>query len=226
MERIRNRRNRVVFVLAVAAVLWMSSHRAIDGFAPGASAQLANRAVEQMLPLTSISGDANLDGRIRGRITVDEASLIEGDWNGDGFDILSFRHGLARSADGGGLVLEDMAIMKDVDKSTPKLAQAVARGRVFPKFEIEFTSTFGDAGSLPYLRYELSNVRVTNHQIMGGYGEDAIQSRFWGSETVNELAESVHVNFEEIKVTYTEYDESGSPRGDTEFNWKVEKGEP
>jgi type VI secretion system Hcp family effector len=146
------------------------------------------------------------------------------------FDILSFRHGLARSADGGGPVFGDLAFAKRVNRSSPKLAEAVARGRVFPKVKIELTAAYGDAGLLPYLRYELSNVRVTSHQIMGGHGEntdgDAIQSRFWGSETVNELAESVRINFEEIKVTYTEYDEVGVPKSDIEFGWKVEEGEP
>jgi hypothetical protein len=41
MEKIHNRKSRVVLVLAVAAVLWVLAQRAIDGFAPGASAQPA-----------------------------------------------------------------------------------------------------------------------------------------------------------------------------------------
>ena len=31
-------------------------------------------------------------------------------------------------------------------------------------------------------------------------------------------------NFEEIKVTYTEYDEGGNNLGNVEYEWKVEKG--
>ena len=32
-------------------------------------------------------------------------------------------------------------------------------------------------------------------------------------------------NFEEIKVTYTEFDDEGSSKGNVEFEYKVEKGE-
>jgi hypothetical protein len=31
-------------------------------------------------------------------------------------------------------------------------------------------------------------------------------------------------NFEEIKVTYTEYDDEGSSQGNIEYEYKVEKG--
>jgi type VI secretion system secreted protein Hcp len=191
MEKIGNRRSRVVLVLAVAAVLWISSHRTTDG---GASGQLAK--------LTWMG---------RGRVTVDETSGSAGDWNADGFDILSFRHGLARSADGGGLALQDIVITKESDKSTPKLVEAVAQGRVFPKFEIEFQSAFGDAGSLPYLRYELTDVTAMSYDI--------------GGDPDGRPVEEVAFYYNKIKVTHTEYDETGTAKGETEFSWKVEEGE-
>ena len=31
-------------------------------------------------------------------------------------------------------------------------------------------------------------------------------------------------NFEEVKVTYTEYDDTGSSKGNVEYSWKVEEG--
>ena len=31
-------------------------------------------------------------------------------------------------------------------------------------------------------------------------------------------------NFEEVKVTYTEYDSAGKKKGNIEHGWKVEKG--
>ena len=33
------------------------------------------------------------------------------------------------------------------------------------------------------------------------------------------------LNFEEIKVTYTETDSKGSKKGNVEYTWKVEEGE-
>jgi type VI protein secretion system component Hcp len=37
--------------------------------------------------------------------------------------------------------------------------------------------------------------------------------------------ESFSLNFEEIKVTYTEMDEKGSKKGDISYGWNVEKGQ-
>jgi len=33
------------------------------------------------------------------------------------------------------------------------------------------------------------------------------------------------LNFEEIKVTYTENDSAGKSKGNVEYSWKVEEGE-
>jgi type VI protein secretion system component Hcp len=63
------------------------------------------------------------------------------------------------------------------------------------------------------LRYELKNVRAVSFQVNAS-GNDEFRP-----------TEEVAFNFEEIKVTHTEYDESGSPKGKTEYSWKVEKGE-
>ena len=38
-------------------------------------------------------------------------------------------------------------------------------------------------------------------------------------------AEDFALNFEEIKVTYTECDEKGKSKGNIEYTWKVEEGE-
>ena len=37
--------------------------------------------------------------------------------------------------------------------------------------------------------------------------------------------EDFALNFEEIKVTYTENDSAGKKKGNVEYSWKVEKGE-
>ena len=37
--------------------------------------------------------------------------------------------------------------------------------------------------------------------------------------------DSFSMNFEVVKVTYTEYDESGNPAGNVEFEFSVEEGE-
>jgi type VI secretion system secreted protein Hcp len=37
--------------------------------------------------------------------------------------------------------------------------------------------------------------------------------------------DNLSINFEEIKVTYTENDAKGKKKGNIEYTWKVEEGE-
>ena len=64
---------------------------------------------------------------------------------------------------------------------------------------------------LTYYAYELKNVQVTSYQV-GGNPESRPQ-------------EQMSLNFEEIKVTYTECDNAGKKKGNVEYTWKVEAGE-
>ena len=84
---------------------------------------------------------------------------------------------------------------------------------MFPKVEIHITASYTDSGRVTYYAYELKNVQVTSYNISGsGQSEDV-------------PAEDFSLNFEEIKVTYTECDEKGKSKGNIEYTWKVEEGE-
>jgi len=37
--------------------------------------------------------------------------------------------------------------------------------------------------------------------------------------------ESMSLNFEEVKQTYTQYESDGKKTGNVEFSWKVQEGE-
>ena len=127
-------------------------------------------------------------------------------------DVLSFSQTISRG-DSGNLsarassspVFHDIVVVKELDKSSPKIAESIALGKVFPKVEIELTSSAGT-----YYVYELTNVLVTSYSVNGDAGERP--------------TEEVSLNFEEIKVTYTEYGSDGNSKGNIEYNWKVEKG--
>ena len=135
-------------------------------------------------------------------------------------ELLAFEQGYSKPGGGstgssrrrGAAIVEDVVLTKELDKASPKIAEACLKGKVFPKVEIELTRSFGDAGNGVYLRYELKNVQVTSYSI--------------GSEDVNRIypKEVMSLNFEEIKVTYTEYDDTGSKKGNVEYEYKVEKG--
>ena len=112
---------------------------------------------------------------------------------------------------GGDVQFEDIHVGKEVDKSSPKLAEAVAKGKVFSKVEIHITASYTDAGRMTYYAYELKNVQVTSYQV-GGNGD-------------SRPTEQMSLNFEEIKVTYTECDNAGKKKGNVEYNWKTEEGQ-
>lgn len=113
----------------------------------------------------------------------------------------------------GDVVMEDLSCAKELDKSSPKLAEAVCKGKVFPKVEIHLTASYTDAGRVTYYAYELKNVLVTNYSIGGAGQADSVPM------------EQFSLNFEEIKVTYTENDNKGKKKGNVEYSWKVEEGE-
>ena len=136
-------------------------------------------------------------------------------------DIMSFGQGLHQPGGGatgptrrrGDVILDDISVSKELDKASPKIAEAVCKGKVFPKVEIQLTASYTDAGRVTYYAYELKNVLVTSYNI-GGSGQ---------SEDVP--AEDFSLNFEGIKVTYTEADNQGKKKGNVEYTWKVEEGE-
>jgi type VI secretion system secreted protein Hcp len=135
-------------------------------------------------------------------------------------DLLSFSWGLRKAGAGttgqtrrrGVVTVEDVMVTKEVDKSSPKLAEAVCMGKVFPKVELHDTATYGDTRAT-FMKWELKNVMVSAHSLSAAGGGDAVPT------------ETVSLNFEEVKQTYTEYDAKGAKKGNVEMAWKVEEGQ-
>lgn len=136
-------------------------------------------------------------------------------------DVLSIDWGIHKPGGGatgqsrrrGSAVVEDMVITIEYEKASPKLQEKCLRGEVIPRLEIELTATYGGARAT-YLNYTMENVMVTSYQTNASGNDEA------GPPTV-----VVGNNFEEVKVTYTEYDDSGKKKGNVETQFKVEKGE-
>jgi len=132
-------------------------------------------------------------------------------------EILSFSMGMAKPSSGttmrsrGDVVIEDIIVLKEVDKASPKLMEKCAKGQVVTGAVIEFCRDFGGSLETVY-RYELSNVLITSIYCSGSTGEYV-------------PVEEVSLNFEEITVTYTEFDAVGKSKGNVEFTWKVEEAE-
>lgn len=110
----------------------------------------------------------------------------------------------------GNVVFENIVVVKELDKASPKLAEAVCKGTVFPKVEIHLTRSYTNTGLVTYYTYELNNVLIVGYRIGGsGYSEHI-------------PTEEISLSFEEIKVTYTEIDEGGRPKGNVVYEWRVE----
>lgn len=99
--------------------------------------------------------------------------------------------------------------MKELDKSSPKLAESLITWKVYPKVEIHVTRTSWEEGSIVYYQYELKNVLITSYTIA------------WTTDSIPH--EEFALNFEEIKVTYTEMDQKWGVAWKVEYSWNVEK---
>jgi type VI secretion system secreted protein Hcp len=111
----------------------------------------------------------------------------------------------------GAAVVEDVTLTLEYEKAAPKLQEKCLTGEIIKKVEIELTSTYGGARAT-YLKYELKNVMISSFQTNAS-GND---------ETPPTVV--IANNFEEIKVTYTEFDDEGNKKGNVETSFKVEKG--
>ena len=98
----------------------------------------------------------------------------------------------------------NVVLTKSYDKSSPKLAEACAKGTHIPKLSLEWTTSEADGAR--YVRYELQDVMISSYSI------DATGDR---------PMESLSLNFAKVKTTYIPQNE----RGKLDSGWKVEEGE-
>ena len=55
----------------------------------------------------------------------------------------------------GDIIIEDILITKELDKASPKIAESILQGTIFPKVEIHLTASYGDIQRVTYYAYEL-----------------------------------------------------------------------
>ena len=84
-------------------------------------------------------------------------------------------------------------------------------GRAFPVVEIHLT-TSTSRGSVPYYIYELKNAQVVSYSVGGGGSSGSIPM------------EEITLNFQNLKVKYTEVGSDGSTKGTVEYEYDVETG--
>lgn len=107
----------------------------------------------------------------------------------------------------------DISVTKQMDKASPKLAEACASGARARKVEIHLSAGGSDRGrSTTYLTYVLKDVMISSCQPSGTAGGDT-------------PTETITLNFTEIEWTYQEARRGERSPGNVETEWKVEEGE-
>jgi len=153
-------------------------------------------------------------------------NAIKGESTAAGFEdqieITSISENITRAIMAGGsgaqrqrssATLGDIVCSKDVDKSSPKLAEAICKGAVFGTVKIALTtSSEGGSGRTAYFTFELTNARVTSYGFSGSTDGAIVPS------------ESLSLNFEKIKWTYDELDKENNSKGKVETQWSTEEG--
>lgn len=96
---------------------------------------------------------------------------------------------------------KSISFIKAIDRSSPKIMEALTRGERIPMVEMEVT----DSNNVIY-RFELRNVSVTNYMVMGA--------------EMDIPKEEITISFEQQRIIYTEFDETGREKGsvETEYN--------
>ncbi len=132
-------------------------------------------------------------------------------------DLVDFSHSISRpSAESGstrtsGAVFHDFTISKELDKSSIKLQESASTGKFFPKVDIHITANTGE-GRITYYTYELTNVMVTSYSISGSGTSEQVPM------------EQISLNFDAIKVTYTEIGKDSGEKGKVEYSWNLVEG--
>lgn len=134
----------------------------------------------------------------------------------DWINLLSFSQGISTPTDPStgqrvGKPIITLGVSVQLDKASPKIAEAAVNGKHFKQVDIHLTKTT-DQGRVTYYAYELKNVFVTSYNVAGSGQAEEIPTA------------SISLNFEEIKVTYTPVKKDGSTGGDVEYSWNVVEG--
>ncbi len=173
-------------------------------------------SIATVMLLVGTSQDAEAAGYLKiGDIKGESTDEGHKDW----INLLSVSHSIDRDSKASGATrargsatFGDIVTEKELDKSSPKLQEAIAQGKVFPTAEIEFTRSPGETGREDtYLKYELKNVVISSYSFHGNADGNPIP------------VDTISLNFEEIKVTYTKINDDGTEEK-ISYSWNVAKG--
>ena len=150
----------------------------------------------------------NMGATIKGE-TKDSAQKAAGDiavlaWSWGASNAGSFHSGGGGGA--GKANFQDISVTKYLDKASPALLTALAKGSHIPTATL-LVRKAGE-GQQKYLEITLTNVLVTSVSTGGSGGEDR-------------LTENISLNFAEVKFEYFLQNEKGVTASGGVFNWDI-----
>jgi type VI secretion system secreted protein Hcp len=158
-------------------------------------------AVDMFLKLEGI------DGESADHAHEDEIDVLSWSWGASNSGTMH----IARGGGAGKVSVQDLNIVKYVDKASPGLIQAVAVGKHIPSATLTIRKAGGDE-PVEYLVIDLESVLVSSYQAGGSQNEER-------------LTESVTLNFAEFKTTYTPQDNDGTALAAVDFGYNIAKNE-
>ena len=108
---------------------------------------------------------------------------------------------------------EEISVVKEVDLSTPRLADAVADGTNFSTVSIHLVTSSSAGKHIPYLIWDLHNARVTSYNIKA-------------LEQASRPVEQISFSFAAIRQTYIQLGNDDRQIDKSEYNWQVQEGVP
>ena len=123
-------------------------------------------------------------------------------------EVLSWSWGVSQASTGGGGALGrdrtgHVSLVKRIDKATPLLFSRCIDGTVLPLVTVQLTRSDGQT----FLKYELRNVMVSSISHGGDVNGDGLPD------------ETVELALTGAKLTYTQFDATGKPIGQTSAQW-------
>lgn len=126
-------------------------------------------------------------------------------------NLSSFSHGITEQSDSasglptGKRQHKPFVVTKPVDKASPLLLGLLTQGGVVPFVRLDFVA---DGPRPRFYQITLENVLVSSYQTGGSAGDEV-------------PTESLSLNYEKIKWTYTEFDQAGRGDRDHSFYWNL-----
>jgi len=154
-------------------------------------------AVDYFLKIDTIPGESP-DDKHKGEIQIETFSFTAE-------QVGSFAHGGGGGA--GKVQMHDFHFSKFVDKASPKLMLACAKGEHIPKAVITVRKAGG--GQQEYLKISISDCLVSNYQLSGAPGQNGLPS------------DSFALNFAKISYEYKEQKADGTLGGTTKAEYDL-----